>query len=356
MSTVRFETGNRRGFTLIELLVVIAIIGVLVALLLPAVQMARESARRTQCINNMKQLGLALHQFHDTHKGFPAGYDWQVFSPPAPNEPPIWHGGRGWGWGSQILGGLEQSIIYNAINFDSEMSDGSTETAREMVLGVFLCPSSTGGRGFVKLDKTRPGGLLDLAAGQYVGNLGQSDVDDYREYNDDQDGPLNFPEPTGVLYRGSSVNIADITDGTGMTFVIGERSRNVADATWVGVPFQPAIGEAGLVESWFCTKAKWSNPGVCKPGSYLVLAQSGPFPGLDAKATGSVRSIPADPRIFTPNRKDAGPDQYNSLHPGGCNFLFCDGSVRFLRDAMNAKVFSDLATIAESEPISADQL
>jgi prepilin-type N-terminal cleavage/methylation domain-containing protein/prepilin-type processing-associated H-X9-DG protein len=344
-------TGPRRGFTLIELLVVIAIIGVLVALLLPAVQMARESARRTECTNNLKQLGLAMHQFHDTNKKFPSGYDRQTWGPPQPNDAPQWHGGQGWGWGSRLLGGLEQVAIYNGINFDVGVSDISSQTARTMVLSVFLCPSSTGGRGSVKMGGSRPGIIRDLAAGQYVGNEGQFDYDDYRV--DDLDGPLNFPEENGVLFRGSQVAINDITDGTSSTFIVGERSRNVADATWVGVPFYPA-GDT-MVEAWVCTKQSWSNPGVCKPASFMVLARTGPFPGLDAQATGSSRSIPPDPRIGTPNRRDAGPNEYNSLHPGGCNFLFCDGSVRFLRDKMNALTFSYLATPTGGEPVSADK-
>ncbi len=325
-------TGRRNGFTLIELLVVIAIIGVLVALLLPAVQMARESARRTQCTNNLKQLGLAMHQHLDTFKSFPSGYVTQSWGQPHPNEQPQWFGGLGWGWGSRILGGLEQVTLYNDINFEVDISDFSSQTARSMVLSVFLCPSSTGGLGSVKMGGSRPGIVRDLAAGQYVGNEGQFDVDDYRQ--DDFDGPLNFPEENGVLFRNSVIAINDITDGTSSTFMVGERSRNVSDATWVGVPFIPS-GDTE-VESWVCTKPAWSNPGVCKPASFLVLAKTGPFPGLDGPSTGSSRSIPPDPRIGTPNRKDAGPTEYNSLHSGGCNFLFCDGSVRFIRDKMNA--------------------
>ena len=349
MTSVRFATGTRRGFTLIELLVVIAIIGVLVALLLPAVQMARESARRTQCINNLKQMGLALHQFHDTHKAFPAAYDSQVYSGMPCSG--LWNGGQGWGWGSHILGGLEQSIIYNAINFETLVVAFENASIRPMVLGVFLCPSSTGGRGKAKFGTTQhPGIVHDFAAGQYVANLGQYDVDAYRPAEDDSAGPILFPEENGPMYRGSQVAFNDVTDGTGTTFMVGERSRNVADATWIGVPYEPR----GLawVETWFCTKSKWTNPGVCRPCSFLVMAQSGPSPGGSSP---SCAPAPPDPRVNTPNRKDVGPDGYNSLHPGGCNFLFCDGSVRFLRDKMNGKVFSSLSTIAEGEPVSADQ-
>ncbi len=350
MIAPRFATRPRPGFTLIELLVVIAIIGVLVALLLPAVQSARESARRTQCTNNLKQLGLAMHKHHDTFHAFPAGYATQVWGSPQPMDQPQYHGGSGWGWGSHILGSLEQVALYNDINFDIDISDLSSQTVRRSVLSVFLCPSSVG-QGPVVMGGARPGIVRDLAAGQYVGNEGAYDYDDFRR--DDFDGPLGCPGNNGVLFRDSVVAINDITDGTSTTILVGERSRNVADATWVGVPFYPA-GDT-MVESWLCTRSTWSNPNVCKPASFLVLARTGPFPGCPDPQGNPSRIFPPDPRIATPNRSDAGPTEYNSLHPGGCNFLFCDGSVRFIRDKMNAQTFSDLATPAGGEAVSADQ-
>jgi prepilin-type N-terminal cleavage/methylation domain-containing protein/prepilin-type processing-associated H-X9-DG protein len=357
MFTRPFTTGPRRGFTLIELLVVIAIIGVLVALLLPAVQTARESARRTQCTNNLKQLGLAMHGYHDQFGSFPSGYHSQTWGPIDEQKnqqsqmQPIWQGGSGWAWGSLILGGLEQSALYNDINFSMDLTAPDSQTVRRTILTVFLCPSSNG-LGPVVMTGPRPGVLRDLAAGQYVGNQGQFGVDTYRV--DDFDCLPGFPADNGVLYSDSGVGIGDITDGTSTTLLIGERSRNVADATWVGVPFYPY--KDLMVESWFCTKSTWSNPNACKPASYLVLARTGPFGGWDPNPLPScATAIPPDPRVGTPNRKDAGPDEYNSLHPGGCNFLFCDGSVRFLKDRMNAQAFSILATSASGESVSADQ-
>ena len=357
-------TWPRRGFTLIELLVVIAIIGVLVALLPPAVQSARESARRTQCINNLKQIGLAMHKHHDTFQAFPSGYASQGWGPPMPNDKPQYFGGRGWGWAGQILGSLEQLSLYNGINFDNDVSDPSARTVRRSVLSVFLCPSSTG-QGPVVMGGPRPGLVRDLAAGQYVGNEGQYDYDDYRK--DDFDGLLTFPSDNGVLFRDGALAITELGDGTRSTLLVGERSRNVADATWVGVPFYPA-GDT-MVESWVYTKSTWSNPNVCKPASFLVLARTGPFPGCVASSDPEIpsRTIPADPRVATPNRRDAGPTEYNSLHPGGCNFLFCDGSVRFLKDRMNPQTISflkdrmnpqtisSLATPAGTESVSDDR-
>ncbi len=342
-------TGRRLGFTLIELLVVIAIIGVLVALLLPAVQSARESARRTQCTNNLKQLGLALHERHGSFGSFPAGYATQRYSYPTPDSSSQqWLGGPGWGWTTAILGGLEQAALFNAINFDLGTLDPASRTVRRTVLSVYLCPSSSG-TGLTPLHAKGP----YLAPGQYVGNLGQYDYDNYRI--DDFDGICvdpNAPD-NGVLFRDGAVAIANIADGTGTTLLVGERSRNVADGTWVGVPFE--VEDTWLRESWFSTKSTWSNPNVSKPASFMILAQTGPFPGYKKPPDATCRPIPPDARIGTPNSKDAGPIEYNSMHSGGCNFLFCDGTVRFLRDMVNPQVFSSLATIAEGEAVSADQ-
>jgi prepilin-type processing-associated H-X9-DG protein len=205
--------------------------------------------------------------------------------------------------------------------------------------------------GPVWMGAKRPGIVRDLAAGQYVGNEGQVDYDDYRQ--DDYDGLLTFPPDNGVLFRDSEVAIGDITDGTSSTILVGERSRDVADATWVGVPFVAFLDT--FVETWVCTKPSWTNPNVCKPASFLVLARTGPFPGcIEDPTIEPSRTIAPDPRVGTPNRRDAGPVEYNSLHSGGCNFLFCDGSVRFLRDKINAKTFANLATPSGREAISDD--
>jgi prepilin-type N-terminal cleavage/methylation domain-containing protein/prepilin-type processing-associated H-X9-DG protein len=348
MIEVPSASGPRRGFTLIELLVVIAIIGVLVALLLPAVQ----SARRTQCTNNLKQLGLAMSMYHDTYQMLPPGYTGQVWGSPKNDGTVLYFGvPGGWGWGSAILSGLEQVTVFNSINFDARPVDDSNMTVRATVLTVYLCPSSPG-TGPVVIWGSGPGFVKNLAPGQYVGNEGQYDLDDMRI--NDNDGPLPCPGNNGVLYRDSALAIGDITDGTNTTIIVGERSRNVADATWVGVPFCD-IGDDIWIEPYVCTKPGWSKPNVCKPASFLVLAKTGPFPGCPDKQGYPPRIFPPDPRVGTPNRTDAGPVEYNSLHPGGCNFLFCDGSVRFLKDKMNAQTFSYLVTPSSGEAVSADK-
>ena len=356
---------KRRGFTLIELLVVIAIIGVLVALLLPAVQSARELARRTQCANNLKQVGLAIQLYHDTHHSFPSGYTSMTWGVPnAEVGEAIYSGGPGWGWGFRVLANLEMASYYNEINFNYPLNSWSQTTCTGKVISVFLCPSSVGSgfaEGIVAEAKFHgycPRMHTQQGASQYVGNLGQHDLDFYRQARDD--GLLTFPADNGVLYRDSAVAITDVTDGTSTTLLVGERSRDVADATWSGVPFS-WFGDA-WIETWLASKRimslnkhTWIDRSLCKPASFLVLAQTGPFPGCVADPALVSRTIPPDPRIATPNIKNADPTGYSSLHPGGCNFLFCDGSVRFIKDRITPQVFADLASIAGGEAVSADQ-
>jgi prepilin-type N-terminal cleavage/methylation domain-containing protein/prepilin-type processing-associated H-X9-DG protein len=310
-----------RGFTLIELLVVISIIGVLIGLLLPAVQAAREAARRTQCVNNLKQIALALHGYHAERNVFPPGYVSRV----KPGPPDLSDLGPGWAWGAMALNHLEQGPLYNATNFSLQVIDPGVQTVRATPLAVFVCPSSVG-FGPVAFDPAGATGPLptDIAAGQYVASAGQLEVDD-------------FPDNNGVFFRNGSVAERNIRDGTSMTLLAGERSRNVADAAWAGV-----VASAGV-----CTSAAWPVRD-CEPSSSLLLAQTGPSP-ID-------KDLPAHVNvIFPPNSKAAGVDNYSSMHPGGCNFAFCDGSVRFVKESVAPKVFSALATRAGREVVGGDQ-
>jgi prepilin-type N-terminal cleavage/methylation domain-containing protein/prepilin-type processing-associated H-X9-DG protein len=304
-----------RAFTLIELLVVIAIIGVLIAMLLPAVQAAREAARRMQCSNNLKQFGLAMHSYHSTHDTFPPGYITGTENQ-NPNSPET---GPGWGWGSLLLNNLEQSAAYSAANFSLPITVPASMTVRTVSLSVFLCPSSTGGSGPVLLKDSGGNTLIsDLSPGQYVASAGQLEVEEFPASNN------------GVFYRNSRNGVRDIADGSSATLMAGERSRNVADATWVGaIPY-----------SRVCTNPKWPIQ-ECATANVMILGHTGPSP---------------DQRwVDVPNYKGAGADDFWSLHPGGCNFLFCDGSVRFIKETINPRIFSFLSTRAGGEVVSADQ-
>jgi prepilin-type N-terminal cleavage/methylation domain-containing protein len=302
-----------RGFTLIELLVVITLVAVLVALLLPAVQAAREAARRTQCANNLKQIGLALHNYHGVHGAFPPGYSTGL-GQGLPAVPEI---GPGWGWPTQLLGQLDQSPIFNAINFDLPITDVGSATARQAVLASFLCPSSIGSGPFnpstqftFTIDQVwHIMAAVPLAAGQYVASAGPS-------------ADNEIPTPgDGVFFRNSRIGLRDITDGSSQTLLVGERSRDVADATWVGVM-------PGIV---VCATQGWPNPG-CAPASAAVLGTTGPNVG--------------------PLR--VGAANFASLHARGSHFLLGDGSARFLKLSIDARVRAALATRAGGEVIAAE--
>src|SRR4051812_10309796 len=145
-----------RGFTLIELLVVIAIVAVLIALLLPAVQAGREAARRAGCANQLKQIGLAMHNYQDAVGGFPPGY---VSIVPGP-QPTDLESGPGWGWGTMVLPFIEQTPLYEAVNFNLPITDPGSQTVRAANLSVYLCPSSDGA-GPIKLSDTSGKSLVN---------------------------------------------------------------------------------------------------------------------------------------------------------------------------------------------------
>ena len=213
---MRQSRARRRAFTLIELLVVIAIIGVLVGLLLPAVQAARGQALRLKCATNLKQQGLALASYMSQHGGLPPGYYTQ-WNPLVAVEY-----GPGWGWASRILPELEQQALFNAINFGVTINDPAQETARTAVLDVFLCPAdempknwmATNGSTWIYGGKIHTASLTicKVAGSNYVGvfGIGEPGVDG-----------------EGVFYRDSFVRPTDIRDGLSHTMAVGERSINL---------------------------------------------------------------------------------------------------------------------------------
>jgi prepilin-type N-terminal cleavage/methylation domain-containing protein/prepilin-type processing-associated H-X9-DG protein len=202
---------QRIGFTLIELLVVIAIIAILIALLVPAVQKVREAAARTQCKNNLKQFGIALHAYHDVYKKFPSGYSMNVT--PAGVET-----GPGWGWGAQVLDYVEQSPLKGQITLAVDLRNNVHAQARIQRLAVHLCPSDDNLGTF-----TPPGATTMLAHGDYVGVFGSNEIED-------DPGRGN-----GIFFRNSRIRMGDICDGTSNTLMVGERCSQRFTATWTGV-------------------------------------------------------------------------------------------------------------------------
>ena len=202
---------NRRGFTLIELLVVIAIIAILIALLVPAVQKVREAAARVSCRNNLKQIGLALHMYHDTNNRLPSGYLMNL--DPAGNEI-----GPGWGWAAQILDGLEQSTIRSQINLNVDIRNNVHTLPRTQRLAVFICPSDDYITTF-----TPPTATTAVAHGDYVAVFGNNEIED-------DPGAGN-----GLFFRNSRIKFAHVTDGISNTLMVGERHNIRFTATWTGV-------------------------------------------------------------------------------------------------------------------------
>jgi prepilin-type N-terminal cleavage/methylation domain-containing protein/prepilin-type processing-associated H-X9-DG protein len=325
MSTSTARRGRwQRGFTLIEVLVVIAIIGVLVALLLPAVQAAREAARRAQCTNNLKQIGLATHNYVQTHGVLPPGYV-SAWDPVFLKEI-----GAGWGWASMILPYMDQNPLYDNIDFRRKIQDPSQATVRIITVASYLCPSDNmplNWTATVGLVKVNGGAILELvfplcnvAGANYVGVYGVGEPGVAGD---------------GVYFRNSSVRLAGITDGLTQTMLAGERSyqliKGPANATWAG-------GVPGA-QLWTCDSLASLDPDASGPcvkedGSGMTLGHTGEGHG------------PGDPFSDV--------NQFTSRHGRCANFVFCDGHVGLLNSSMDYNTYKALSTRATGELISGD--
>ena len=208
----RARPPGRRAFTLIELLVVIAIIGVLIALLLPAVQAAREAARRTQCVNNLKQVGIALHGYHDAYRTFPAG-GW-IASPSLPQNALM-----NMGWSAAILPTLEQRSLFDGLNFSLPYNEPVNSTAGHTVLSVFLCPSEPRASYW----NQAPGDTFLYADADYGGMYGPRALADPTFRNSPPRGPMIFNR---------CISLAEITDGSSQTLQVGEAPEAI-NALWI---------------------------------------------------------------------------------------------------------------------------
>ena len=296
----------RTGFTLIELLVVIGIIGVLVGLLLPAVQQAREAMRRSQCQNHLRQIGLALHNYHGSAQAFPAGYYTNVDA--SGNET-----GPGWGWGSAVLPQLEQAGMYEQIKFNIGIEQPANSKARVQTISVFNCPSDS------KPDVWQAS-KRDLATGAYLSNICDFATANYV-------GLFGTFEPgvggDGIFFRNSKIGLRDITDGSSTTLMVGERSFDLGEATWTG-----AILDAVIVPE----SGDGVGTGPPESSSSLVLGHTGDGYG------------PGDRRSHV--------NQFYGHHSGGVNFLLGDGHVSLVTSSLDYKLYQALTTRAGHEVVT----
>lgn len=308
-------SGRRRAFTLIELLVVIAIIAVLIALLLPAVQQARESARKTQCRNNLKQIGVALHNYHDAFSCYPMGYCAAL---------PYVDGGtdtsKGWSWASMILPQIDQTPLYNQFNFGQPVE---LFPAIQTKLPAFLCPSDLIAGGIIPIKNSTGTTITSAAVASYAAVCGGDESD-----TADLVG-------AGAFFRNSSTKFSNITDGTSNTILVAERASCKAQGIWAG-----AINN-GLVK---CGPQNVASQTATEPAACLVLMHT------------HLNNVTLD--------SDGGLDDAGSMHVVGSFVLLADGSVRFVQNipydqpngdyTSGSLIFQAMGTVSGGEIVPGD--
>lgn len=291
----------RNAFTLVELLVVIAIIGILIGLLLPAVQQVREAARRTDCSNKIRQMGLAIMNYESGHKHFPPG--WTAGDPLDAASVP------GWGWSAHILPFLEAGNVFDQIDFDVAIDDPFHTDTIKNNLAVFQCPSDAApkllnldvhvehGSHFVSHDPPQHDhGELFVGRSNYSGVFGSTEIED------------NPFKGNGAFFANSKIELRDFLDGQSNTIIVGERRNDLGPISWVGV-----------VEE------------VDEPFARIVAVTD-----------------------HAPNHHDGHFEDFRSYHPQGINVVLGDGSTHFVAESISQDIFQALGTRRGGEIASID--
>jgi prepilin-type N-terminal cleavage/methylation domain-containing protein/prepilin-type processing-associated H-X9-DG protein len=350
-----------RGFTLIELLVVITIIAVLIALLLPAVQAVRESARRAQCTNNLKQIGLAIANYESSLGSYPMGaMHTTLLNPYPPYAPCVIY--FGYTWADYILPFMEGTSQFNTFNFGLIVNDFANETAFPVKVPSYVCPSDQ--------PATRPGGnFIDPAQASYgaVRGLTNNAVFHWTNFihNADRCGAI---DSEGVFNIDIATRISSVTDGTSNTMIVGEMSQFpnepagsnfnfiVVDALFRGPPWTSATsfwpGDFRTTGGAYTVPALNAPPDTTGAlgnlGAPRGLCQQNPF-GTPQYSLGNPVGWAAIPQCM-----NYGQFGFRSFHPGGGNFLMGDGSARFLKNSINIQIYRALSTKDIGEVISSD--
>ena len=357
---------RRQGFTLIELLVVIAIIAVLIALLLPAVQAAREAARRAQCVNNLKQIGLGMHNYHQTNDCFPGGAYLSM------SKPGTTINNGDYSAHARMLPNMEQPALFNAANFSISCVNGNStgaaanSTVTTTRLNAFLCPSAPTPSSLM-IGETAPLSSYMAPGNSYFASLGST-----FEFAANQTGG----PPNGVFqYNGGPIGIRDITDGTSNTIAFGEWRLGTGNLSQVSIPqdviflgslpngvtrntatMTMSIGNLASFQSWLAS---------CVQSAPTKRAQHTVFLGIDWAF--GVPGFTMGNLLLAPNPKypNCSSNGVNSLdtpgmwtlssfHSGGANVLMSDGSVKFLKDSTSLQTVWALGSRAQGEVLSSD--